>query len=395
MMHRVKSLISVRTTRPPRDLRFFIDAPMNGFLHPIGAPVEMTGWCFFDQEPVYLIEVRLDNKLLLVNRLNHSRPDVLADYPQAREFGEPVGFQYAVDLPKDLKPGNHILHFFALNNKNKRESIKVIEFEAVDPSSQRSFSQRFAEIPPHLVRKVNASISESDFLRIGSIISNVVEENVGDPSLASKILDFGCGLGRVLLPMLQKAPRAAFTGFDIDPMMLLWCSHLLEDVRCRFVFTTLELPDGEYDIIYAVSVFTHLDITTDYWLAEIHRLLAPKGRAFITYHDETLFEEIAGSSLIPDVPKGTKLCDRHVVGKGTPEGGAAVGTFYATEYWRQILDRYFSVDHMVPRGLFGHQSFAIVTPKNVRIDRTVIDRQYIHSLEQQLFELRNACRVMY
>jgi hypothetical protein len=138
-----------------------------------------------------------------------------------------------------------------------------------------------------------------------------------------------------------------------------------------------------------------LDTTTEYWLAEIHRLLAPGGKAFLTFHDETLFEEIAGSPAVPDVPKGTKLISRYVVGSDTLEGGAAMGTFYTTEVWEKILEKYFTVERTVPRGLFGHQSFSVVTKKAVSIDRALLDREYMGLLEQQLFDLRKAYRVLF
>jgi SAM-dependent methyltransferase len=319
----------------------------------------------------------------------------LAAYPVLRKFGKPVGYQYILELPKDLEPGRHRLQFYALSASGRRELGSVLHFEAVDRSTKMSFSQRFASIPVHLVGKVNGSLLESDFVNIGNVISDVIETSVSDLYRVKKSLDFGCGLGRILSSMLRKAPQAEFTGFDVDPLMLSWCSYLLQDANCRFVYTTLELPDSAYDFIYAVSVFTHLDASTDYWLAEIHRLLAPGGRAFITYHDETLFEEIAGGPSLPSIPKGAKLNARYVTGNETPEGGAAMGTFYTTEFWNGTLERYFAVDRSVPRGLFGHQSFSLIAKKEARVDRIVSDRQYICQLEQQLFKLRNSCKVMY
>jgi 2-polyprenyl-3-methyl-5-hydroxy-6-metoxy-1,4-benzoquinol methylase len=255
-------------------------------------------------------------------------------------------------------------------------------------TAPKTFSEHFAEIPPQLVAKVNGSLLEADFVNIGRVISECIVANTEDLGQAKHILDFGCGLGRVLSQLGAKLPRAEFTGYDVDPMMLEWGKHLLQDLQVRFVASTLELADQSFDFIYAISVFTHLDVTTEYWLAEIHRLLAPKGRAFITFHDETLLAELIDTSQVQGFPAGMKLTERYVIGQDTTEGGAAMGTFYAAAYWEQILAPYFTVERTVPRGLFGHQSFSVVTKKAVEVDKTIVQREYIALLEKQLLELR-------
>ena len=389
-------MVTTKFTRRLRDrIHAAIDLPKHGHSQPIGKPMEVAGWCFFKDGPAHFIELRLDGKLLMVERLNYERPDVPALYSPAGSRRAPVGFQFLVDLVPGIAEGPHQLEFIALDEGHRRIPIGEVNFEAVMPSAARSFSQRFAEIPSHLVAKVNSTLSEAEFTAIGSIVANTLEQYAVDLNSVTQILDFGCGLGRVMAPMLAKAPQAEFTGFDIDPMMLDWCRHLLPDARCRLVSSLFDLPDNAYDLIYVVSVFTHLDVTADFWLAEIQRILKPTGKAFITYHDDTLFEEIVGGPSLPDLPPGTKLHDRYVAGRGTQEGGVVMGTFYTTEYWESLLAQRFSIACSVPRGLFGHQSFSIITKKQVMPDRTTGDREYMRVIERELFELRRATHVMF
>ena len=257
------------------------------------------------------------------------------------------------------------------------------------------FSKRFAQIPPPLVTKVNGVATEDGFIYIGKCIADAIEKEVGGLSGAQHVLDFGSGLGRVMVQLLPRAPQAEFVGFDIDPMMLHWSGLLLEDPRTRLVSTTFDLPDESFDLIIAISVFTHLDVTTDFWLTEIHRLLHPRGQAFVTFHDETLFAEMAKAGQIPGATPDTPLSDCHVVGDGTAEGGASMGTFYTTKHWDSLLDRYFTIHHTAPRGLFGHQSYSLVSKKPVIIDRTSLYGQYARSLERELFSLRKQHQVYY
>ncbi len=391
----LKRMKNNRIARNLQQGQAVIDLPHNGCSHPIGWPMEVAGWCFFDDGPAHFIELRLDGKRLGMYRLNQDRPDVLAAHPSTGRFHAPLGFQFLIDLPPDIPAGTHTLGFFALDEVDQCAFAGEVNFQAIDSTVARSFSQRFAEIPPHLVAKVNGTLLEADFTAIGATVANTIEKHFADLKQVRKVLDFGCGLGRVMVPMLSKAPQAEFTGFDIDPMMLDWCGHLLRDARCHFVSSTLDLPDNEYDGIYVISVFTHLDVTTAFWLAEIQRILAPGGKAFITYHDDTLFEEIVGGPSLPDLPKGTQLVDRYVAGRGTLEGGAAMGTFYTTTYWEGLLAKRFNVVCSTPRGLFGHQSFSVVTKKQAPLDRTTADREYMRLIESELFELRRATHALY
>jgi len=259
----------------------------------------------------------------------------------------------------------------------------------------RTFSERFAEIPTRLVQKVNGVATEEGFVHIGRCIVDEIEKATGNLSGAGDILDFGCGLGRVTAQLLDRAPRADFVAFDIDPLMLMWAGVLLEDPRVRLVSTTLELPDASMDLVVGISVFTHLNATTDYWLAEIHRILRPAGRAFVTYHDETLFREMAGKGEIEGVAPDAALDGRHVVGGDMAEGGAEMGTFYTTKFWESLIGRYFAIEKTIPRGLFGHQSYSLIRKKEAAIDRALLFRGYALAVEKQLFDLRKQHTVFY
>jgi len=267
------------------------------------------------------------------------------------------------------------------------------------PISARSraegFSERFARIPSALIQKVNGVASEEGFVYIGGRIADTIGGALGGFAGTRDVLDFGCGLGRVAARLFDRAPDARIVGFDIDPMMLKWGEDLLAGQPVRFVDTTLDLPNRSFDLVIAVSVFTHLDATTDYWLAEIHRLLRPGGRAFLTYHDQTLFGEMALQGQLPGVASDGALADRYVLGRGTPEGGAAMGTFYTTEHWERLLDRWFVISATAERGMFGHQSYSVVRPKPVSPPRGELLRHYARSLERQLSDLRREHQVFY
>lgn len=111
------------------------------------------------------------------------------------------------------------------------------------------------------------------------------------------VLDFGCGAGRTLRHFLPEASTADFCGCDIDAESIEWLeSNLSPPLR---VFQNgpeppLSAPDDTFDLIWAVSVFTHLAETWSSWLLELRRVLKPGGLLLATFMGEGMSELIAG-----------------------------------------------------------------------------------------------------
>jgi SAM-dependent methyltransferase len=100
-----------------------------------------------------------------------------------------------------------------------------------------------------------------------------------------QVLDFGCGAGRTLRHFLPEAEIATFWGCDIDEESVEWVKANLLPVRA-FVngeAPPLPLESGSFDLVYVVSVFTHLTGTWSTWLLELHRILADDGRLIATF----------------------------------------------------------------------------------------------------------------
>lgn len=107
-----------------------------------------------------------------------------------------------------------------------------------------------------------------------------------DPS--PRVLDFGCAAAPMLRMVRHRRPMWEMWGCDIDPLAIDWCRrHLPESVRV-FTGTTaphLPLSDGSFDLVYAGSVFTHIEHLADAWLLELARVLRPGGHLYATIHD--------------------------------------------------------------------------------------------------------------
>jgi len=100
-----------------------------------------------------------------------------------------------------------------------------------------------------------------------------------------RVLDFGCGIGRMLRNGPEHDPAGEYWGCDIDSRSIAWLStHLSPPLRVfeAPVLPPIALPDGHFDLIYAYSVFTHLTDSWSAWLLELHRLLKDDGVLVVT-----------------------------------------------------------------------------------------------------------------
>lgn len=109
------------------------------------------------------------------------------------------------------------------------------------------------------------------------------------------ILDFGCGCGRVFRPVYeQRVPGQQLVGSDVDEESISWLTASFPDasfVRNGF-HPPLPFPAGAFDLVYSVSVLTHLDESgQDAWLEELERVLRPEGVALVTLHGSRAFRE--------------------------------------------------------------------------------------------------------
>jgi SAM-dependent methyltransferase len=105
------------------------------------------------------------------------------------------------------------------------------------------------------------------------------------PSI-ERVLDFGCGYGRVLRYMRAAFPEAAITACDLDTDAVDFCAATFDAAPAYSTEDPRELEiDGGFDLIWAGSVFTHL--CSDRWnqlLELFSSLLAQDGLLVFTSH---------------------------------------------------------------------------------------------------------------
>ena len=137
--------------------------------------------------------------------------------------------------------------------------------------------------------------------RTGSRQRTVIESMLPDNWSWSRrrVLDFGCGAGRVLRHFAPEAADGEFWGCDIDGPSIEWLTENLcppFNAQLCSESPSLSQPDGYFDLIYAISVFTHISDNWAGWLLELHRLLAEGGLLLATFLGEGMVDQLFGET---------------------------------------------------------------------------------------------------
>ena len=113
------------------------------------------------------------------------------------------------------------------------------------------------------------------------------------------ILDWGCGPGRVIRQLRDRVVplQPEIHGTDYNSRTISWCGRSLPGIRFERNGTSppLSYRDGQFDVIYGISVFTHLSEKGHFaWRDELARLLAPGGLLIITLHGQRFLQYLDG-----------------------------------------------------------------------------------------------------
>lgn len=177
-----------------------------------------------------------------------------------------------------------------------------------------------------------------------------------------KVLDFGCGVGRTLRHFLDEAESADFHGVDIDERSIEWLkSNFSPPLNVTVCDTLPPLPfeTGEFDLAWAISVFTHLPETSADWLVELHRVLKPGGLLMASYMGELNSEVIAGE------PWDEDRIGMNVLHHDRPwdDGGPMV---LMSDWWvREHWGRAFEIVELAPGN--HNQTWALLRKRDVDI----------------------------
>jgi SAM-dependent methyltransferase len=210
--------------------------------------------------------------------------------------------------------------------------------------------------PPELVYRVAGHFNLEWFYESGvehaRLLKDVLAASGVDSADIGALLDFGCGCGRVIRHWADGTSKEIH-GTDYNPRLVEWCRRSLG--FAEFGTNRLEPPlryrDGQFNFVYAISVFTHLTEDLQHaWMRELERILAPSGVLLITTKGRSRLESL-GPAERTRFERGEL-----VVQEGRYAGRNLCAAFHPERYVREQLAGALEVLDVVPAAAGGAQT---------------------------------------
>jgi SAM-dependent methyltransferase len=146
-------------------------------------------------------------------------------------------------------------------------------------------------------------------------------------------------------------------GSDRDGPAVDWCRRNLPfaELARNDLAPPLPYPDATFDLVYALSVFTHLTAALQTaWRDELHRVLRPGGRALLTTHGRSY------ESRLEPVERDRFERGELVVRWGDLPGSNLCSAYHPERYLRETLASGFDVETIEPEGARGNPTQDLV-----------------------------------
>lgn len=158
------------------------------------------------------------------------------------------------------------------------------------------------------------------------------------------VLDWGCGPGRIIRHLPSFLDNSCkFYGTDYNQKYINWCKKNISDVSfcTNQLAPPLSYERNTFDIIYGISIFTHLSKEMHFaWFNELLRVLKPGGIMFLTLHGNAFKEKLTDAEKIK-FEKGEL-----VVKSNTKEGHRTFGAFQPISFVKELVGSNEILEHI-------------------------------------------------
>lgn len=153
-----------------------------------------------------------------------------------------------------------------------------------------------------------------------------------------KILDWGCGPARMVrhLPEILNYTCDIY-GTDYNEKSIDWCKNNIINIifNCNKLEASLDYSDNFFDIVYGISIFTHLSEKFHYlWFNELIRITKKDGILFFTTHGKAFLNKL--TSVEQEL-----FNTGQIVEKGrTKEGHRTYSAFQPSDFFIKVIGKH-------------------------------------------------------
>lgn len=180
------------------------------------------------------------------------------------------------------------------------------------------------------------------------------------------IMEWGCGVGRIIrhIPSIY-ACNVRVTGLDINSNMIEWNKNNIDNAEFKLISYNppTTLAASQFDLVYAVSVFTHIEIKYQLeWIKEIWRLMNDNGIFLFSTHGKRFDDKL------DEADKTILYRDGGITKNYKQKGHRMMTTYNNAENFKIILSNFFEIvdffDGTIYSEKFGGQDLWICKKRN-------------------------------
>lgn len=207
------------------------------------------------------------------------------------------------------------------------------------------------------------------------MIGGAIASHYGDRAQDLSVLDWGCAAGGVSI-LLATEMGLHMHSADVCEHSIAWLSRVAPFLSCSTLIPGEALPfdDARFDIVFGISVFTHLPPDAhDHYLGELRRITVPGGLVMLTVHSHFAVRHNAERKLDPAFhPYEDKaLCDAGILYRSYPaktldamafaEHADYGLTYHSREFIESRFGRFFDI-LSIEEGRLGRQDLLTLRP---------------------------------
>ncbi len=154
------------------------------------------------------------------------------------------------------------------------------------------------------------------------------------------ILDWGCGVGRIIQHIPKVLPKAIYYGADINQQRIKWCRNYINDVLFDCIEDEqLPYPSELFDLVFGISVLTHIHGNEQaFWLKELQRITKRGAVIIVSTHGSFFEKNMSVAQLNTYHSKGWQSNQYH------EKGHRLLSTYNKAVNFKEMITQFFTIE---------------------------------------------------
>ena len=321
--------------------------------------IAVAGWLFNANHPFDTFVIKVNDESCA-----EVAPIIREDVASAFSFMDNAlmsGFSFCVPLVEELADIWTSIEIAGMHTGVELGHIKTLyrrDFHALIPEPPVNLRKRVTNIEDPSAYWNSALKSYGEFFSILKEYRELQSIN--------RLLDWGCGCGRLASLFMKHSSIKEIYGCDIDKEAMEWCCENLKKGNFSVInpLPPTHYEDSMFDVVIGYSVFTHLirDVQIQ-WLREIRRIIRPGGLFIVSIHGE--FASNFVSSIIRKEIDREGISDYKADSNldGVAPAGYYRAVFQSKSYTQYEWGKYFDILRHIEGGVSNYQDLIIMQKK--------------------------------